>query len=212
MKIEKSSQDEFLNALLSGTHQKASKIIFDLLNFNNPLQDIYEKIIKNAMYKIGDYWENGTLGISSEHLSSAIVQAIQNELYLNITSKIKNSKKIVLTCVENEQHQIGVKMVADIFEINGWNTYFLGAGLPAKDLIVFMRDVQPDLVALSATMHYNLVKMENMIQEIHKERPEITIFIGGQALQKGNYEHLLNNNKILYIKDLYSIDTYLTEL
>ncbi|MDD4921540.1 MAG: cobalamin-dependent protein [Bacteroidales bacterium] len=211
MMIDVSVQSDFLSALLSGNRVIASRVIFDLLGKDVPINDIYEKVIKQALYKIGDFWEAGSISVATEHLASAIVQAIQNELYSSIISQKKIPKTVVLACVENEQHQIGIKMVADVFEMNEWNSHFLGAGVPLVDLIRFMKNSQPHLLALSVSMHYNLLNLETALQAIRKEIPDLFILIGGQAFNKGGYELFLNHSNVLYFNGLYELESFLSK-
>lgn len=211
MKINVPVQDDFLNALLSGKRIAASQIVFDLLKSDETIEDIYEKVIRQALYHIGALWENGSISIPAEHLASAIVQAIQNELYSEILSQNKNSKTVVVACVENEQHQIGIRMVADIFEMNEWNSHFLGSGIPVGELIRFMKSVQSDMVALSVSLQFNISSLETMIQMIRKEMPGLMIIYGGQAFNRGGAEYFLKYSNVSYLKDLYELKLFLSK-
>ena len=209
MKTDDLVKVDFLNALLAGDRQVASKIIQNLLQHGVQINYLYEEIIKDAMYKVGDLWENGSISVATEHLASAVVQAILNDLYSYILTQTKNSKIVVIGCVENEQHQIGAKMVADVFDMNEWNTHFLGAGLPVEDLIRFMKDVRPDVLALSVSLHLNLSNLGKMIEAIHQAMPGLLILIGGQAFNKGGQERFLKYPDILYANGLYELESLL---
>ena len=43
-----------------------------------------------------------------------------------------------VACVAGEQHELGGRTLADVFELNGWRTSFLGANLPARELVVLI--------------------------------------------------------------------------
>ena len=70
----------------------------------------------------------------TEHLATAISESLLNLTYPRLFAQPRNGKSAVVTCVSNEYHQIGGKMVADIFELNGWRGHFLGANMPEADL------------------------------------------------------------------------------
>ena len=42
---------------------------------------------------------------------------------------------MVATCIGGELHEIGIRMVADFFEMEGWDTYYLGANTPADAVV-----------------------------------------------------------------------------
>ncbi len=203
---------EFLQSLLAGNRHASSQIIGNLSVTGLPVEDIYEKIIKESLYNIGELWESGKISVATEHLASAIVESVLNEMYSGIISKTRNNKTIIVASVENEAHQIGVKMVADIFEKHGWNALFLGANVPTKDLISFMEDIRPDYIALSLSISFNIPTLESTIKSILAGNPSMKILIGGQGLRTGGREIQMKYPDALYIEDLYNLEVFIKKI
>jgi len=203
-KVEEISE-EFVNYLLTGRKKESSAIIFQFLNQNNSFLELYEKLIKKSLYKIGELWEYNKITVAAEHLASAIIETILNELYPKIAKTEKQNKKILLACVENEFHQIGIKIISDIFELNGWNSFFLGANTPTNELVRFAKSINPDIIGLSMSIYFHLPVLENMLLKIKDEFPEIPIIIGGQAFRYGGLEILAKFNNVFYFADSYEI-------
>ena len=44
----------------------------------------------------------------------------------NICIPPKNGLKFVGSCIDEENHEVGLRMVSDILELDGWDTYFFG--------------------------------------------------------------------------------------
>ncbi len=57
-----------------------------------------------------------------------------------------------MRCVAGERHSVGARLVADFFQVSGWSLCYLGADVPTKDLLGFVRAQRPDIVALSVTV------------------------------------------------------------
>lgn len=204
---------DFLKALLSGNRAKCSEISADLLNKNLSIKELYEKIIKQALYDIGELWETGRISVATEHLASAIVEANLNEQYYKVISNtIKTNKTVVAACVENEYHQIGIKMVSDIFEMNGWNAHFLGANTPTNELISFIKEIKPDLLAISLSIYFHLPTLEYMIKAIQDEIPNLPILIGGQGFRFGGIEIINRYTNLIYLPDLDSLESFLNQI
>lgn len=203
---------EFLQSLLAGNRHVSSQIIGNLGVAGLPVEDIYEKIIRKSLYNIGDLWESGKISVATEHLASAIVESVLNEMYSGIISKTRNNKTVIVASVENEAHQIGIKMVADIFEMHGWNALFLGANVPTKDLISFMEDIRPDFIGLSLSISFNISTLESTIQCILAANPTMKILIGGQGVSTGRKEIQLKYPDVLYIEDLYKLDVFIKKI
>lgn len=200
---------DFLRSLLAGNRGECSRIIHDHLNNQLSIPDVYEKVIRNSLYEIGELWELNKISVATEHLASAIVESILNELYLTIMHNDNSKKRVVVACAENEFHQIGIKMVNDVFEMNGWNSFFLGANTPTIELISFVEFINPYMLAISLSIYSHIPILERMIQKIRDDMPEMTILVGGQAFQRGGQDVIANYPNVVYLPDLNSIDSFI---
>jgi methanogenic corrinoid protein MtbC1 len=203
------SHREFLNTLLSGNRSKCSELVKTYLNIGVSIEVLYETIIKKALYEVGELWEFNKISVATEHLASAIVEGILNELYFKIISSNKINKTVIVSCVENEFHQIGIKMISDVFEMNGWNAYFLGANTPTNELISFSKTINPDVFAISLSIYFHLPILEMMIPIIRREFPVLPILVGGQAFCHGGQDILLKYENVIYKSDLNSTELFI---
>lgn len=211
MESDKKQQyyENYLNSLLKGRWAYCTDLINQYLDEDYNVIELYEDIIKKAMYEVGLMWEHNKISVASEHLASSITESIINKIFYDIKPMQSTEKNVILACVENEQHQIGLKMVADLFERYGANTMILGANTPGLELVKIAKIFKPDLIALSLTMFFNLPILEKMINEIKLELPMIPILVGGQAITRGGYEGFTNFDNVKYFADLYSIEEFL---
>ncbi len=198
----------FLDALLLGQRSKCEEIISELRSSNIGTIELYEKTLKESLYKIGELWEYNKVGVAVEHMATSIVGDIMNQILPEIISKERKNKKIVISCVENEVHQVGSKMVADIFEKNGWDTFFLGTNIPIKELIEYCKMEKPDLIALSLTLYANMNILKKAIIELRKITAT-PILIGGFALINTGEKLSKKFENVLYFKQLEEIDNYI---
>lgn len=211
-KLSHSAHKEFLKSLLLGNRMQSSALAHTFLNQPASIKELYEDIIKNALYDVGELWEYNKISVATEHLASAIVEAILNELYPNVISTEKINRTAITACVENEFHQIGIKMVNDIFEMNGWKTHFLGANTPTTELISFAKTIKPDILSISVSLYFHLPILEKMIILVRNDFPKLPILVGGQAFRKGGQEILLKYENVTYKPDLNSTELFIKNL
>jgi len=200
---------DFLYHLLKGNRKMCSTIAKNFLAENPSIKDLYEDVFKEALYEVGRLWEANKITVATEHLATAITEGILNELYGELDIPEKSTHKVVLACVDGESHQVGVKMVADVFEMNGWESYFLGTGIPITELVKFIQQKEPTVVAISLSIFFNYRNLVEMIPVLKSEFPNLTIIVGGQGFlhrKEGSFEKV---DDIKYISDLYELDTYL---
>ena len=200
---------DFLNALLEGNRSLTLEITENYLLNGNNIMDLYENVLKSSLYKVGILWEKNKISVATEHLASALVETLLNEIHPRLDFKGKKGYKVLLSCVENEYHQIGIKMVSDIFESNGWKTYFLGANTPTNELVSFASEIKPDILAISMSIYFHFPNFEKMINTIKNEIPDQKILVGGQAFSRGGVDYLSKYENVVYLPDLKGIETYL---
>lgn len=206
-KIEIASN--FLESLLIGDKTNCSALVKQYLAINPSIMDLYEEVLKKALYKVGVLWETNKISVASEHLATAITEGILNELFEQIISKKRFNKKVIVTCVENEAHQVGIKMVADVFEMNGWESFFIGTGIPLKELIRYIHQIKPDVVAISLSLYFNYTNLLEMLKKLRAEFPVLQFIVGGQAFSHLSENSLTVNENMIHIPDLYLLDKYI---
>ena len=124
----------YLDGLLTSNRQQCRMHFEQWLEATDDLRTLYEDLVRRSLYKVGDLWERGQISVATEHLATAISEGLLNLTYPRLFARPRLGKSAVVTCVANEYHQIGGKMVADLFELNGWRGYFLGANTPVNDV------------------------------------------------------------------------------
>lgn len=125
----------YLDYLLNGERHKANKIILECVKLNIKIKDIYLYIFQKTQYEIGRLWQLNKISVAQEHYATAATQLIMSQLYPYIFSVDKNGYTMVATCIEDDLHELGIRMIADFFEMDGWNTYYLGSNTPISSII-----------------------------------------------------------------------------
>jgi methanogenic corrinoid protein MtbC1 len=199
---------EFRNILISGDRGAASRMITEMIQ-SSSVEEVYEDVIKPALYDIGSLWEKNKISIATEHRATAITEGILNEIFPKVSSEKRNNKKVVLGSVEGDSHQVGVKMVGDMFEMNGWDTHYLGANNPLSDLLRFIREEKPELVGLSITININIPVLELTIKAVREEFNDMEIMIGGQGLMNAGHEIAGKYSKVYFMEDLHDLSDFL---
>ena len=75
---------------------------------------------------------------------------------------------------------IGVRMVSDFFEMEGWDTFYLGANTPKPDLLRTLAQRRADVLAVSATMTFHVRAVVDLIDSVRAEYGDtIKVLVGG---------------------------------
>jgi MerR family transcriptional regulator, light-induced transcriptional regulator len=159
----------YLDALLEGNRQLAGKIVLDAVKSGLSVREAYLNVFQITQREVGRLWQINQLSVAQEHFCSAATQMIMSQLYPYIFNGERKNRRMIMACVGGELHEIGARMVADFFEMEGWDTYFLGANTPLESILPIARKKQIDLLGLSATITLHVSKVRDIIQELHSE-------------------------------------------
>lgn len=172
---------EYLKLILEMRRVKASNLLMKEVEKGIPIKNIYVYILEPALKEIGNLWQTNKITIAQEHYFTATTQLIMSQLYLKIFASDKNVLKFVGTCVSENLHEIGIKMVSDILELDGWDTYYLGANVQKEDLLSFLTKHKPHVLGISAAMSLDVKKVKEIIKEVksNKVLNGIKILVGG---------------------------------
>lgn len=177
---------EYLSALLHNKTKTAFEVIDNAKENGLTISDIYENILKIVMQEVGNLWHHNKLTVDKEHYCSSVTQTVMSRFYEDIFSQPRYDLVLVCCAVGSELHEIGGRMVSDLFEYNGWDTYYLGAAVPENALLHAVKEYQPNLIALSVTMPQHLRECERIVKAVRKTFPEVKIAVGGRAFEMTN--------------------------
>ncbi|MFB6260870.1 MAG: B12-binding domain-containing protein, partial [Thiohalorhabdaceae bacterium] len=103
-------------------------------------------------------------------------------------------RRALFACVPTNQHEVGLRILADGFELEGWRTEFLGADTPVPALIERVRQFRPEVVGLSVALVRQIPQLQTAVAELREgfggDCPRL--IAGGAGLQglPGGWEQL----------------------
>ncbi|MEI6796188.1 MAG: cobalamin-dependent protein [Methanomassiliicoccales archaeon] len=174
----------YLEMLLRGDKQGAEDLIDEWWRTEPDVSSIFIDVFQKTQYEVGRLWEIGKIDIGQEHYCTAATQMIMSHLYPQLWANRRERSRhprAVVACVEGELHEFGARMVADMFELDGWDLIYLGANTPAENIVKIVEDKRPEIILLSATIIYQLRVIVDIIDRINDMgRPGgIRIMVGG---------------------------------
>lgn len=178
-----SEVEQYLESLLRKNTRKTLYLIQKFIESGIPTIDIYTEILAETMHRIGELWHTAKITVDTEHYCTSVTQVAMAQMYPALFSTKRKDRKLLCACPGTELHEMGARMVADLFEYDGWDTVYLGAAVPQDAMLESIRSEQPDLIALSVTMPQHLLACQELIGVIRSEFPDVKIAVGGNAFR-----------------------------
>jgi corrinoid protein of di/trimethylamine methyltransferase len=94
--------------------------------------------------------------------------------------------KVVLATVEGDIHEIGKSLVGTMLTSSGFEVFDLGVDVPAAAIIAKTREVQADIVGLSALLTTTMINQREVIEALQQEglRDKVKVMIGGAPVTR----------------------------
>jgi methanogenic corrinoid protein MtbC1 len=179
----------FLDYLLSRGKEEAGKLILKSLSHGLPLSSIYLKVLEKALKDVGDMWEKNLIDIEQEHYISEATIQIMARLNHHLVPRTRKDLTFVGLITSGERHNIGMRMLTDLFELDGWKVYNFGTDLPLRNIRKALSMFSADVCGISVTLNEHLNGAASLIQGIKSDPAlrNVKILVGGSAFS-GNDE------------------------
>ena len=174
---------QYMDHLMKKNTKKTVYLVRGFIERGIPVSDVYVEILAESMRRVGELWHESKISVDTEHYCTSVTQMAMAQMYPELFSAERKNRTILCACPGTELHEMGARMVADIFENGGWDSIYLGAAVPKDAMLAAIRENEPDVVSLSVTMPQHLIACRDMIYAVREEFPDIVIAVGGQAFR-----------------------------
>jgi methanogenic corrinoid protein MtbC1 len=176
---------QYLAALLGGSRVEAMLVIKNALDAGNDIRALYRYVFEPAQHEVGRLWQLNQISVAQEHYCTAATQHIMTQLYPQLFGGEKRESRAVAMCVGGELHEVGLRIITDLLELEGWQTWYLGASVPPPSAVQLCIDQRADVLLVSATLPPHIASVEEVIR-LFRARPELAhakVIVGGRAFR-----------------------------
>jgi len=171
---------------IEGRSEQAVTLVKRAFTQGLGLQTIYADILGPAQREVGRLWELNRITTAEEHRCTAITQLAVAQLYpriLTLRKERRNGRALVAASVGGDLHELGLRMVSDVFGASGWMTTYLGASVPAAGIVSMVSEMKPDLLLLSVSMGMHLRSARDILRGIRADpnTRDLPVLVGGRA-------------------------------
>lgn len=175
----------YLTALLRGDRRAALEIVTDALRNGAPLRYVYRYVFEPVQQEIGRLWQLNEVTVAQEHYCTAATQQIMTQLYSRVFAGERTERRAMAMCVGGELHEVGLRIITDLLELEGWQTWYLGASVPPAAAVQLCVEHKADVLLVSATLPPHIASVAEVVR-LFKGRRELDrarVIVGGRAFR-----------------------------
>jgi corrinoid protein of di/trimethylamine methyltransferase len=181
--------NKMAQSVLDGDSDVAVSLAQQAIEANiDPLEAITKGYVV-GVNQVGESFAKGDaflpeLVMAGEAMKAA-VNALEPEMKKRGSKRIMLGK-VVLATVEGDIHEIGKSLVGTMLSASGFEVFDLGVDVSAEKIIAKVKEVDADLVGLSALLTTTMVKQKEVIDELDKLglRKKVKVMVGGAPVTR----------------------------
>jgi DNA-binding transcriptional MerR regulator len=147
----------------------------------------FDQVVFPGLKRVGLYWETAVFPPAGEHFASELVAREIAAAMASVAPSSASAPCVVMACPQDERHDIGLRGLALLLRMRGLNCVFLGADVPAQDLITVYEAKRADAICLSATTAIGLASLVRASRALVASH-HIRLFIGGPTVSASGVE------------------------
>lgn len=174
---------QLLKTLLAYHGEEARAMLASLLNV--PLEIKLHQVIFPILGEIGQLWEEGKASVAQEHFASAIIRTHLAAQFVTAAQAPLDARHAVCTTLPHDEHEIAALALAVQLSTVGYRVSYLGARMPAEDLIAFVRKKKTHVLCVSCITLPSQHEFESYLMRM-REIVElgVRVVLGGRKLQR----------------------------
>lgn len=173
---------EFLSgALIAADNFDASTLEATLRTaaLHLPPDQVLDHVFGPLLLAIGTRWHDGSFPPAKGHLATTVIRRVLTWM-TEFPLVAEGAPRIVVGTPAFQMHDLGAMLVATAAASNGWRVTFLGASLPAEELLRAARMAAADAVALSIVHPTDDVRVAGELRALRAGlAPSVALVVGG---------------------------------
>jgi corrinoid protein of di/trimethylamine methyltransferase len=176
--------EEMTNAVIAGLPDKARELANEALCEGiDPLAAI-DQGFKPGMDVVGEGFAKGELFIPDLMMSGEAMKVAIATLEPELMKRKQQRQvlgRVVMGTVKGDIHEIGKTLVSTMLAANGFEVHDLGVDVSSQQFVDAVREVNADVVGLSALLTTTVLNQEAVILTLKEAglRDQVKVIIGG---------------------------------
>lgn len=201
---------QYQDALRRGDKRACAVIVQRQVDRDVPLRTIFLALFQDGLHEIGRLWEQQQISVATEHLATSITLSLLHIVYPMLFRIPRVGRAAIVATAPGEQHHVGARLVADICELHGWDSHFVGSNTPLSEFRGIIEEKRPDALAVSITLRDSLPSLLTLIDSVRDFAPDLPLIVGGQGLTGVDPALLAGYPAVRHHRSLDEFEAYLT--
>ena len=171
---------------------------------------VLQRLVAPLAQAVGDLWHEGGITAAHEHFATGMIHGFLANVAKPYGGN-RGSPVLVVATPAGQLHELGALLVGAMAANLGWQVTYLGASLPAAEIVGAARQKQARAVALSLVYPEDDASLPGELTRRRESLPpETALLVGGRAMPA--YRETLTRLRAILTEDLGQLGLALDRL
>ena len=176
-----------IQAVIDGEKERAVELAQEALHLEVPPLEAINKGYIVGIQKVGELFEKGDFFLPELVMGAEAMQAALAVLEPELKRRHQERERLgsaIAGTVEGDIHEIGKRLVCTMLVANGFDVLDLGPDVATETFMEKVRELEPDLLLLSALMTTTMPEQKSVIEALKGAglRDRVKVMVGGAAV------------------------------
>jgi methanogenic corrinoid protein MtbC1 len=176
----------YLQPLLAGRRAECFSLITDAIKRGHSAEEVIHDVLWPAMTQTERLYRDDRIDRAIENMACRINRTVADQLQAHLPQWVPNGKRIIITSADEPREEIGAQMLADLFQSNGWDVYFIGAGVPHDELLHLVGRLSATVLLVYGTQPPEVPAVRRLVELIREVGvcPTMNIVVSGGVFNR----------------------------
>jgi corrinoid protein of di/trimethylamine methyltransferase len=176
-------------SIIDGDPEVAAQLARQAIELGlDPLQAINQGFVMGVNH-VGSEFACGNAFLPELVMAGEAMKAAVNELEPEMARRGSSRDilgRVVIGTIQGDIHDIGKTLVGTMLSASGFEVHDLGVDVPIETLIEKARQVEADIIGVSALLTTTMVRQRDLVTALDAQnlRPKIKVMVGGAPVTR----------------------------
>lgn len=178
----------FLQPLLAGRRAECFGIVRDALQAGIPAERLVHELVWPAMGQVQRLYRDDRINRVAESMAARILRAVACQLQPHLSQRTAMGRRMVVTCADGVEQETGAELVADLFQADGWEVYFVGPDVPEDEMLALVGTLRPDALLIFGTEATGVPRTRRFVDLIREVGavPHMNVIVSGGVFNRAD--------------------------
>ena len=179
----------YLQPLLGGRRAECFELIGDAVHEEGvPAEELICDVVWPAMAQVERLYRDDRINTAVEHMACRINRTVADQLQEHLPRRPAKARQVIVACADGPHEELGAQTIADLFQADGWDVYFVGGGVPDDEILALVGQVRPQVLLICGARPEAVPNTRAMIERIRDVGvcPTMNIIVTGGIFNRAD--------------------------